>query len=188
MLSFYNLAVQQSHQFTAILVVNLRCNSCLHLQDMSELMRGSSNCGLRLPSWGNKTGLVLLPIFCNNGLQPLDHVRAMKTTMDKKKHSYEAHLSHWALKIITSYLGPKIASWCCHRVLCNTTLLISNIMGPSEEIVIADNPVISMGLTISGQPHVQTNEQAITMHMVSYAGQANLQVMVAKDIIHDPEA
>ncbi|KAL2939390.1 O-acyltransferase WSD1 [Bienertia sinuspersici] len=79
----------------------------------------------------------------------------------------------------------QIASWCCYRVLCNTTLLISNIMGPSEEIMIADNPVISMKLTISGQPHVQINEQAITMHMVSYAGQANLQVMVAKDIIHD---
>ena len=30
-------------------------------------------------------------------------------------------------------------------------------------------------------------EQAITIHMISYAGKADLQVMVAKDIIPDPE-
>lgn len=29
--------------------------------------------------------------------------------------------------------------------------------------------------------------QAITMHMVSYAGVANLQILVAKDIIPDPK-
>lgn len=29
--------------------------------------------------------------------------------------------------------------------------------------------------------------QAITMHMVSYAGRADLQILVAKDIIPDPK-
>lgn len=29
--------------------------------------------------------------------------------------------------------------------------------------------------------------QALTMHMVSYAGRADMQIMVAKDIIPDPE-
>lgn len=29
--------------------------------------------------------------------------------------------------------------------------------------------------------------QAITMHMVSYAGRADLQILVAKDIIPDPQ-
>lgn len=29
--------------------------------------------------------------------------------------------------------------------------------------------------------------QAITMHMLSYAGRADLQILVAKEIIHDPQ-
>jgi len=29
--------------------------------------------------------------------------------------------------------------------------------------------------------------QALTMHMVSYAGRADMQILVAKDIIHDPD-
>jgi hypothetical protein len=29
--------------------------------------------------------------------------------------------------------------------------------------------------------------QALTMHMVSYAGRADMQIMVAEDIIPDPE-
>lgn len=29
--------------------------------------------------------------------------------------------------------------------------------------------------------------QAITMHMVSYSGKADMQILVAKDLIHDPE-
>lgn len=29
--------------------------------------------------------------------------------------------------------------------------------------------------------------QALTMHMVSYAGRADMQILVAKDIIPDPE-
>lgn len=29
--------------------------------------------------------------------------------------------------------------------------------------------------------------QAITMHMVSYAGKADMQILVAKDLIPDPE-
>ncbi|KAL2939369.1 O-acyltransferase WSD1, partial [Bienertia sinuspersici] len=61
-----------------------------------------------------------------------------------------------------------VVSWCTQQVIANTTILMSNIKGPSEEIAIADNP-------------------AITIYMVSYAGKASLQVLVAKDIIPDPE-
>ncbi|KAL2939381.1 O-acyltransferase WSD1 [Bienertia sinuspersici] len=75
----------------------------------------------------------------------------------------------------------QVASWCFQKVLTNTTLTISNIKGPLEEIVVADNPVTHMRVNLSSLP------QAITIHMVSYAGKADLQVMVAKDVIPDPE-
>ncbi|KAJ8434030.1 hypothetical protein Cgig2_001223 [Carnegiea gigantea] len=147
--------------------------------DLSELMRPKTWYGSS--SWGNKTGLILQPVHCCQELHPLEHIKKMKATMDQKKQSYEAHIPYIALKVFASCLGPKVASWCAHRILCSTTMLISNIMGPTKEMVIAGNPVTYMRVNISSLP------QALTIHMVSYAGKADLQVLVAKDIISDPE-
>ncbi|CAO2813942.1 unnamed protein product [Amaranthus hypochondriacus] len=173
--------LKQRLHLTSILVVNLRQNPFLRIQERisSYSKKESSSCGFSL--WGNKTGLVLLPAYCCCGLSCLDQVRTIKAIMDKKKLSYEAHIVYSSLQLLTSFLGPKVASWFCGRVLRNTTLLISNIVGPSEEIAIANNPVEYIRVNITAQHH------AITMHMVSYAGKADLQVMVAKDIISDPE-
>ncbi|KAL2904230.1 O-acyltransferase WSD1 [Bienertia sinuspersici] len=133
----------------------------------------------RLSGWGNKTSVILLPVCCCNDLRPLDHVIAMKAIMDKKKQSYEA-LFLYNIAPLTDF-SSKVASWCSRRLLANTTLVISNIKGPLEEIVIADNPITHMKVNISSL------SQAITLHIVSYQGKVNLQVMVAKDIIPDPE-
>ncbi|KAL2939368.1 O-acyltransferase WSD1 [Bienertia sinuspersici] len=164
-------AVQQTYQLTAMCAVNLRKHP--YLQEMSDLMSIYSN---RLSGWGNKSSFILLPLRCCNELHPLDHVRAMKAIMDRKKQSYEA-LVLYKMAVFST----KVMSWCSRRLLANTTLIISNIKGPLEEIVIADNPVTHMKVNVSGL------RQAITLHIVSYQGKVNLQVMVAKDIIPDPE-
>ena len=49
----------------------------------------------------------------------------------------------------------QVGTWCFKRVLTNTTLIISNIKGPLEEIVIADNPVTHMGMNVSSVSQVQ---------------------------------
>ncbi|KAF2294752.1 hypothetical protein GH714_016113 [Hevea brasiliensis] len=75
----------------------------------------------------------------------------------------------------------KVASLLNYRILCNTTFTISNVVGPKEEITIAGNPITFIRVNTSSLP------QALTMHMVSYAGRAEMQILVAKDIIPDPE-
>ncbi|KMT00483.1 hypothetical protein BVRB_9g217830 [Beta vulgaris subsp. vulgaris] len=170
------MALHQTLQLTAIIPVNLR--KYPYLQKMSELVT-NSNSGLS--GWGNKTSIILLPIKCLNGLNALEHVRALKATMDKKKHSYVAYFGFRIVQFLVSYVSPKVGCWCFRKIIRNTTLVISNIKGPSERMVIADNLVTFMKVNVSSIPH------AITVHMVSYAGMVNLQVMVAKDIISDPE-
>uniref|UniRef100_A0A7C8ZM17 O-acyltransferase WSD1 C-terminal domain-containing protein n=2 Tax=Opuntia streptacantha TaxID=393608 RepID=A0A7C8ZM17_OPUST len=132
-------------------------------------------------SWGNKTGAILQPIHCCNGLHPLDHVKRMKAIMDQKKHSYEAHVSFLFAKLILPCLGPKAVSWYMYRSTCSTTFIFSNIVGPSEELMIAGNPVTYIRVNISSTPH------ALVVYMVSYAGMVDLQVMVAEDIIPDSQ-
>lgn len=97
-----------------------------------------------------------------------------------------------------------------YRLLCNTTFTVSNLIGPREEITLTGNPVKYIRPTSSSLPHVckllylitflsaffilppshlisQQKMQAITMHMMSYAGNADMQILVAKDIIPDPK-
>ncbi|MCI07343.1 O-acyltransferase WSD1-like [Trifolium medium] len=75
----------------------------------------------------------------------------------------------------------KFASLLNYRILCNTTFTISNVVGPQEEITIGGNPVTFLRANNSALPH------ALVLNMVSYAGKADMQVQVAKDIIPDPQ-
>ncbi|KAL9231719.1 hypothetical protein vseg_006910 [Gypsophila vaccaria] len=167
---------EHQHSLTAIFKVNLGRDRTV-LQKFEDMMKTSSGSS----TWEDKTSTVLLPIYCGKRLHPLEHVTVMKAIMNKKKMSYEANCIHTAVTWITSRLGPKVACWFHDRALSNSTLLISTIKGPAEEIVIANNPVTYI------RGHVSTKSQAkITVNTVSYAGRVDVQVKVAKDVKCDP--
>jgi len=162
-------------QMTGLAMVNLRKQQ--GLQDLEKLMSGNS--GSR---WGNKFGMMLLPIYYHPaGSDPLQYVKRAKAMIDKKKLSLGAHLSYQIGNFVMSTFGAKTASWLNYRIVCNTTFTISNVVGPQEELTIVGNPIKYLRVTNSAFPH------AIMMHMVSYAGRADLQISVAKDIIPDPK-
>ncbi|KAK9677708.1 hypothetical protein RND81_11G161200 [Saponaria officinalis] len=175
------LIVQSSHglqeelKMTGLAMVNLRKQP--GLQEMEKMMKNNS--GTR---WGNRFGMMLLPIYCHiENEDPLNYVKRAKKMIDQKKQSLEAHFSYAIGNLVMSLFGPKIASMLNHRIVCNTTFTISNILGPSEELTYARNPVTFIRPTSSSLAH------AITMHMVSYAGNCNMQILVAKDIIPDSQ-
>lgn len=148
------------------------------LQELSELMKGKS--GTR---WGNKFGMMLFPVYYHKKeADPLLHVKRAKQMVDRKKKSVEAYFSYKVGKLIMSCFGPKFATCLSYRIFCNTTFTISNVIGPQEEITVAGNPVIYLRAVNSSLPN------AITMSMVSYIGRADMQILVAKDIIPDPKA
>ncbi|XP_026449566.1 uncharacterized protein LOC113349747 [Papaver somniferum] len=174
--SFTN-KLQEGLRITGLGMVNLRKQP--GLQDMSELVKNKP-----LSSWwGNKFGFILLPIYHHKNVDndPLQYVRRAKAMLDKKKLSLEAHFSYTFGNLVMSLLGPKAAMLLNYRVVCNTSFTISNVVGPKEEIMFGGNPVTSFRVTSTSLPH------ALTMHMLSYAGNAELQILVAKDIIPDPQ-
>ncbi|KNA09249.1 hypothetical protein SOVF_155310 [Spinacia oleracea] len=167
-------ALQEGLEITGLAMVNLREQP--GLQEMSKLMEDDSPA-----KWGNQFGMILLPIYCHTkDTNPLNYVKRAKEMIDKKKQSLEAHFSYHIGNLAMSLFGPKVASIINHRILCNTTFTISNMVGPQEELTFAGNPITYIRATSSSLPH------AITMHMVSYAGMANMQILVAKEIIPDP--
>ncbi|KAJ6751216.1 hypothetical protein OIU85_001712 [Salix viminalis] len=170
-------ALQEGQQITGMAMVNLREKQTL--QDISEMLKNNSGSQSR---WGNRFGFILLPTFYHkHNVDPLEHVRRAKKMIDRKKQTSEAHFAYHIGHLAMSLLGPKAAYVLNYRVLCNTTFTFSNVVGPQEVITITDNPITFLRVNTSSIPH------SLTMHMVSYAGRADMQIMVAKDIIPDPE-
>ncbi|KAF8377573.1 hypothetical protein HHK36_030955 [Tetracentron sinense] len=161
-------------QITGMAMVNLRKEP--GLQDLSEMMRSNSG-----SKWGNQFGFFLLPLYYHRDVDPLRYVKRAKAMLDQKKQSLEAHFSYRMGDLIMSLLGPKFASLLNYNIICNTSFTISNIFGPQEEIMIAGNPITYLRANSSSLPH------AITMHMVSYAGRADMQILVPKEIIPNPQ-
>ncbi|KAH9613958.1 hypothetical protein KSS87_012478 [Heliosperma pusillum] len=166
--------LQEELQITGLAMVNLRKQP--GLQEMTKLMNNKSGTG-----WGNRFGMMLLPVYCHTKNEdPLCYVKRAKVMIDQKKQSLESHFSYGLGNLVMSLFGPKVASLLNYRIVCNTTFTISNIVGPSEQLTYTGNPITFVRATASSLAH------AITMHMVSYAGKANMQILVAKDIIPDP--
>ncbi|XP_065871396.1 wax ester synthase/diacylglycerol acyltransferase 5-like [Euphorbia lathyris] len=167
-------SMKEGQQLTGIAMVNLRKQP--GLQDLNEMME--KNSGSR---WGNKFGMLLLPTYYHKGVEPLQYVRNAQKMTNKKKKTLEAPFSYQIGDLVMSWFGPKVATFFNYRVMCNTTFTISNVMGPQDSITIAGNPVTFIRVNTSSLP------QGVAMHMVSYAGRADMQIVVAKDIVPDPQ-
>nr|XP_043623225.1 wax ester synthase/diacylglycerol acyltransferase 4-like [Erigeron canadensis] len=167
--------LQEGLRITGAAIVNLRPSP--GLQDLTELMKGKSR-----SRWGNKFGMMLLPVYYHKkSSDPLQYLKRAKMMIDRKKLSLEAFLSYKIGYIIMKCFGAKFASYLNYRIICNTSFTISNVVGPKDEFTIGGVPVTYIRTTSSSLAH------AITMHMVSYAGKADMQILVAKDLIPHPE-
>eukprot|EP01018_Ginkgo_biloba_P036640 Gb_29042 [translate_table: standard] len=69
----------------------------------------------------------------------------------------------------------------CRRLLSNTSLGFSNVIGPVEEIEYGDNPVAHI------IPTAHVNHAPIIIHFISYAGKGRLIVLVSEYVISDPQ-
>ncbi|KDO59757.1 hypothetical protein CISIN_1g0129801mg, partial [Citrus sinensis] len=142
-------ALPEGLRITGLAMVNIRRQP--GLQDLSNLMK--SNSGTR---WGNKFGMLLLPIYYHKGgADPLSYVKRAKKMIDSKKLTLEGHFSYKIGNLVMSWFGAKVACLLNYRIVCNTTFTISNIVGPTEKITLADNPVAYLRANTSSLPHVQ---------------------------------
>lgn len=75
------------------------------LQDLSKLMNSDSGI-----SWGNKFGMLLLPVYYHRGSSdPIQFVKRAKAMIDKKKLSLEGPFSYNVGNLIMSFFGAKVS-------------------------------------------------------------------------------
>ncbi|XP_078165195.1 wax ester synthase/diacylglycerol acyltransferase 11-like isoform X1 [Carex rostrata] len=155
------------------LLVNIRPTPGIH--DLAEMMEGGKNNA----KYGNLIGYMMLrfPIVIHE--DPLDYVRQGKAIAARKKNSLEAVSTYFSGKLILKLFGIKVACALSHKVLMNTTLSFSNLMGPLEQICFFGHPIVYIAPSVYGHP------QALTLHYQSYMNTMKVVMAVDDSVISD---
>ncbi|PRQ60408.1 putative transferase [Rosa chinensis] len=164
----------KSIRLRANVLVNLR--PAVGIQELADMMAKKSK-----TKWGNRIGYVLVPFTIALQDDPLDYVRGAKLLMDRKKHSLEAFCTYLSANLLTKLIGAKGAGAVAHRVLCNSTLAFTNLIGPLEEISYYGHPITYIAPNVYGHPH------ALHMHFQSYVDKMTISLAFDPDLIPDPE-
>ncbi|XP_078438028.1 wax ester synthase/diacylglycerol acyltransferase 11-like isoform X3 [Wolffia australiana] len=135
----------------ATMVVNIRGHGS------KEVLRSIREKG-KIP-WGNKFGFFLLPIRLENTDDPLKFVRTAKCMIDKRKMSFEAIYTQRVGNVLAKIIGREeinVASL-VYKFSQNSSMLLSNIVGPSGPIKLDTNLITNIGVTLSCLPGVRMN-------------------------------
>ncbi|XP_057821614.2 wax ester synthase/diacylglycerol acyltransferase 7 isoform X2 [Cryptomeria japonica] len=127
--------------------------------------------------WGNKVGFWIFPFPAIHYEDPLQYCRDITMISRRKKLSSEAYLSNALDKLMPT----KLVAYLVSILFARTTLVLSNVLGPVEEIQLGDNPITHI------IPTTQINYVSIMIHFMSYAGKGKLVALVSEDVIPNPQ-
>ncbi|KAI5016009.1 hypothetical protein ZWY2020_005741 [Hordeum vulgare] len=137
----------------SVLVVNTR--PAPSLQTYAKLIESGKSNDV---AWGNHLGYILLPFDLAMHDDPLEYVRKANKTMDRKKSSLEVILTCKTSELFVKMFGLKAGAFIFRRMFANTTILFSNVTGPTESVELCGHPVVFIAPTAYGGP------QALTVH------------------------
>uniref|UniRef100_M8B6H2 Uncharacterized protein n=1 Tax=Aegilops tauschii TaxID=37682 RepID=M8B6H2_AEGTA len=140
----------------SVLVVNLRATTALHeCVSMIQSAKGSD------VKWANQLGFIILPVHIAMHHDPLSFIRKAKNTVDRKKSSLEVEFTHVAAEVIHKIFGRKAGAYIVDRMFSNTTTLLSNMIGPVEQVEFCGHPVVFIAPSQYGlqQIHKCSGEQ-----------------------------
>ncbi|KAK1321549.1 hypothetical protein QJS10_CPA03g00808 [Acorus calamus] len=130
--------------------------------------------------WGNQFGFIHVSVPTRNGLDnndPLKIISKVKRLIKRKKRSLGVFLTGQLLETMRRFRGPEVAAQYIHSTLKNTSMTISNLIGPKEKMSLADHPVRNFHFMVVGVP------QSLTITMVSYMGKLKVAMGTEKGFI-----
>ncbi|GAB2293957.1 hypothetical protein Dimus_028171 [Dionaea muscipula] len=166
-------SLMKSIRIRASVIVNIRHS--VGIQELADMMEKGSKC-----RWGNKIGYILVPFHVAFEKDPLVYIRKIKAIIDQKKLSLEAKLSFYVTLLVLKTLGIKSAVALAYRVLSHASLMISNVVGPAEEISFYGHPVTYIAPSTYGLP------TGLLIHFQSYINQMSIVVCADQDLVPDP--
>ncbi|OMP02222.1 hypothetical protein COLO4_11274 [Corchorus olitorius] len=129
----------------ATVLVNVRPTA--GIQALADMMKKKSKA-----KWGNQIGYICIPFPIALRDDPLDYLRGAKAIADGKKQSLESLVTYLTNKFVIKLFGSKLSGILAYRVLFNTTMSFSNVVGPVEEISFYGHPIAFIAPTVYGHP------------------------------------
>ncbi|XP_050258616.1 wax ester synthase/diacylglycerol acyltransferase 11-like isoform X1 [Quercus robur] len=165
----------KSHS-TALVLLNTRTMS--GYKSIEEMLKPNS----KVP-WGNQFAFLHVPmpeLKDHKSQNPLDFVLATSKIIKKKKSSLGVYLTGRFLEIVKKLRGPETAARFVHETLRNSSLSISNVIGPMEQVSLDNHPIKGLYFMVLGVP------QNLIITMVSYMGNLRISAVMEKGFL-DPQ-
>ncbi|XP_010272425.1 PREDICTED: O-acyltransferase WSD1-like [Nelumbo nucifera] len=160
-------------QSTALVLLNTRIiNNYQSIQEMTKP-------GAKSP-WGNQFGFLHVSVpesIDADTANPLDFVFKAKKTIKRKRSSLAVYLTGKLLEMMRKFRGPEITARYIYSTLKNSSMTVSNLIGPTEKMALADHPSCGIYFMVVGVP------QSLTITVMSYMGKLRVAVGVEKGFI-----
>ncbi|KAM7498104.1 hypothetical protein LguiA_022518 [Lonicera macranthoides] len=149
---------------TALVLLNTRNIS--GYKSVSEMTKPKSD----MP-WGNNFAFLNLSIpklSDQKSSNPLEFIYKAHKLIKRKRNSAAVYLTGRLLEALRKFRGPEVASKYIHNTLKNSSTGVSNVIGPVEQMALADHPCKGLYFSIVGAP------QSIAITMISYVGKLRI--------------
>ncbi|KAI3524347.1 hypothetical protein L1887_03000 [Cichorium endivia] len=167
-------AIPKNIRLRATFFFNLRATT--RIDSLVETLKTG-----KMSRWGNQIGYVLLPFKIGLKTNPLDYIKEAKAVIDRKKASFEALCSYFAVYFVLKLFGIKAVGELNRRVFFNTTLWFSSVPGPEQEVTFYGHEITYIAPSCYGQPN------ALMIHIVSYMDKLTFVLSVDEETIPDPQ-
>ncbi|GMY10132.1 o-acyltransferase wsd1 [Fagus crenata] len=147
-------------------------------KSVEEMLNPDSN-----TPWGNRFGFLHVPIpklKDPKSPNPIEFVQAAQEVIKKKKSSFGVYLNGRLLEIVKKLRGPEAAARYIHGTLRNSSMTISNVIGPLEKVALDNHPIKGIYYMTVGVP------QNLTISVVSYMGNLRVTAGIEKGFL-DPQ-
>ncbi|CAI8617042.1 unnamed protein product [Vicia faba] len=160
---------------TAIVMLNTR--NIKGYQSLKEMQKPESK-GL----WGNKISFLQIPIpkpnksgICN----PLEYVWEAREVIKRKKSSFSVHLIALLMDLEMKLRGPEVVSKIIYNTIGNSSVFISNMVGPLEMMTLGNHPVNGLYFTQTVGP------EDINIAIMSYMKTLRITLKTLKGFIDE---
>ncbi|KAH7533311.1 hypothetical protein FEM48_Zijuj04G0117400 [Ziziphus jujuba var. spinosa] len=133
---------------------------------VNEMMKPDS----KMP-WGNRFAFLHIPIpkFRNDQFSnPLDIVRYAQKVIGRKRKSLSVYLNGRLLEMVKKFKGYEAAAELMYNTVTNASMVISNMIGPVEQMALASHPVKGLYFSLGGTP------EDLNISIVSYMGKLSV--------------
>ncbi|WCJ30793.1 O-acyltransferase (WSD1-like) family protein [Euphorbia peplus] len=133
--------------------------------------------------WGNHFTFLSIAISSLNGSEakdPLRFVWEARKIIQRKRSSLVIFLTAKYLRLVRKFKGAEVVSNYLHGSLKNTSMGMSNLVGPMEQMALANHPISGFYFVVSGPP------QSLMTGVTSYMGKLTISALMEKDFF-DPE-